>query len=130
MALPTSHQLGLENFTVSPTTPPLLFRPIQLANGHFALRGDGANDEHGAAPYLLALKSTTGTRTASMAVIYISKSQRRHHFKTLANACPEGYECAADQWTFDAAGADMVHPNFRFAGYQGTWVRTTCRTAC
>ncbi|KAF2824440.1 hypothetical protein CC86DRAFT_395635 [Ophiobolus disseminans] len=121
VALPTSHQLGFENYTVAPTTPPLNFRPIQVANGNYALCGEGDNDDHDRAPILVSLKSTTGTRTASMAVIYISKPARRHHFKANADACPEGYECVADQWMFDSAGDDLVHSNFRFAGYTGTW---------
>jgi hypothetical protein len=121
VALPTSHQLGLENFTVSPTTPPLKFRPIRVAKGNYALRGEGDHDENNQAPFLVALKSTTGTRTASMAIVYISTPNLRRRFEPIADACPQGYECVADQWTFDDADEDTVRPNFRFAGYEGTW---------
>ncbi|KAH4125071.1 hypothetical protein HBI24_190120 [Parastagonospora nodorum] len=119
VALPTSHQLGFENFTVHPETPPLKFVPFRLRNGNFALQGEGSNEDPIKATYLAALKSTTGTRTASMAVMYFSKPIK--HSETIFDACPEGYECAVDQWMFDAA-VDNVYPNFRFEGFNGSWI--------
>ena len=56
-----------------------------------------------------------------MAVIYIPKPTGRRHYEGIADACPTGYECVADQWMFDDAGDDMVHPHFRFAGFGGTF---------
>lgn len=120
VALPTSHQLGFENYTVAPTTPGLSFRTIKVSNGNYALRGEGENDGQDRAPFLVVLKDTIGTRTASMKVLYITSPQRIGQ-DAVAEACPEGYECVADQWTFDGAGEDLIHRNFRFAGYEGTW---------
>jgi hypothetical protein len=117
VALPTSHQIGLENFTVGPTTPPLKFLPIHLPNSFYALRGEGSHTSDGRAPFLVALKSTTGTRTASMAVLYIENPTRGQTW--IPDACTEGYECAVDQWNFEDAGTDMVHPNLRFEGFEG-----------
>jgi hypothetical protein len=120
VALPTSHQLGLENFTVSPTTPPVRFRPVKVANGNYALQGEGEGTDSTGFPYLAALKSTIGTRTTSMALIY-AQNPTLHPSSVDVGTCPEGYECVIDQWTFDDAGPDIVYPNFRFAGYQGRW---------
>lgn len=72
--MPTSQRLGLENFTVAPTTPGLNFRPIQLANGYFALRGDGDNDEDSNSPFLVALKPTNGTQITGMTMLYLPKA--------------------------------------------------------
>ena len=55
-----------------------------------------------------------------MAIVYIAKPTRRS-FKVTSDVCPDGYECVADQWTFDAARSDMVHPDFRFEGFKGNW---------
>jgi hypothetical protein len=113
VALPTSHQLGLENFTVHPTTTPLKFRPIKLSNGNYVLQGDGSN------MYLAALKSKQGTRTTSMAVMHVSQPPL-HFINPVVDACPGEYECVVNNWTFDA-GKDMTFPNFRFAGFRGAW---------
>ncbi|KAF1913165.1 hypothetical protein BDU57DRAFT_532247 [Ampelomyces quisqualis] len=120
VALPTSHQLGLENFTVSPTTPSSNFRPVEIGNGNYALRVDGHNDNPSKLSYLAALKSTTGTRTVSMAVVYASRPHYSANYLAV-ESCPAGYECVIDQWTFDEAESDMVYPNFRYAGFNGEW---------
>jgi hypothetical protein len=120
VALPSSHQLGLENFTISPTTQPVKFRPIKAANGKYALRGEGGSVDPIGFPYLAALKSTTGTRTTSMAIVYAQKpTLLSDTFKI--ETCLEGYDCVVDQWIFEKAGANMVHYDFRFTGYHGNW---------
>jgi hypothetical protein len=119
VALPSSHQLGLENFTVHPTTPPLKFRPVKLSSGNYALQGEDSNNNDSEAPYLVALNSKQGTRTASMAIVHM-RQPTPHFFKAHVDSCPQGYDCVVDHWTFDAA-MDMTYPNFRFAGYKGNW---------
>jgi hypothetical protein len=120
VALPSSHSLGLENFTNSPTTQPVKSGPIKAANGKYALRGEGGSVDPIRFPYLAALNSTTGTRTTNMAIVYAQKpTLLSETFKV--EICPEGYDCVVDQWIFDEAGADVVHYNFRFAGYRGNW---------
>ena len=119
MALPNSQQLGLENFTVHPETPPLMFIPVQITNGHYALQAEDNGDGEGSEmPCLAALESTSGTRTASMAVISaLGTTSDEAEF----DSCPDGYTCVTDQWTFGDASADLVHPDFHFAGYKGNW---------
>jgi hypothetical protein len=70
--------------------------------------------------YLAALESTTGTRTMSLAIVYAQKPSL-HLYKFEPDTCPKGYECVVDQWMFGEAGTDMVHRDFRFADYQGSW---------
>jgi hypothetical protein len=53
-----------------------------------------------------------------MAIIHISKPSR--HSEAVFDSCPEGYACAVDQWMFDD-DVDNVHPNFRFASFEGKW---------
>ena len=45
----------------------------------------------------------------------------RSSFKSNPEACPDGYECIADQWEMDDAGKDGVYSDFRFAGFKGKW---------
>jgi hypothetical protein len=71
-------------------------------------------------PYLPDLKSTTRTRTMSMAIVYAQKPTLLSETLKM-EICPEGYDCVVDQWIFDDAGADVVHHNFQFAGYRGNW---------
>jgi hypothetical protein len=100
---------------VHPETPGLLFRPVLVANGNYALRTADA-----AAPaYLAALESTTGTRTASMAIVSVTMLTA-HSFTVDAETCPEGYACVVDGWTF-GEGVGGVYPDFRFKGYRGKW---------
>jgi hypothetical protein len=120
VALPTSHQLGLENFTVHPETPPLKFIPVKVTNGNYALQGEGRSDNLSEISFLAALKSKAGTHTASMAIVYMSRPNDRSN-KFYLNACPAGYECIADQWTFDDPQADLLRADFRFAGFNGKW---------
>ncbi|KAH8729075.1 hypothetical protein GQ44DRAFT_747394 [Phaeosphaeriaceae sp. PMI808] len=120
VALPSSHRLGLENFTVQPSTPPLKFLPIQLSNGNWALRGEGGNSDQSKTPYLAALKSTSGTHTVSMAIIYMP-SLSLIYSKATPSACPATYECIANQRSFDGANSDMIRTNFRFAGFDRGW---------
>jgi hypothetical protein len=56
----------------------------------------------------------------SMAIVYAQKPTF-HSSAFEPETYPEGYECVIDQWMFDEAGTDMVHHDFRFAGYQGNW---------
>ncbi|KAH7064114.1 hypothetical protein BKA63DRAFT_496957 [Paraphoma chrysanthemicola] len=82
--------------------------------------GDGDNDEDSNGPFLVALKPTNGTQITGMTVLYVSKA----NFATIQSdveTCPADSECIAHQWTFDAAGIDMIHHNFRFAGSNGEW---------
>ncbi|KAH7382622.1 hypothetical protein DE146DRAFT_234510 [Phaeosphaeria sp. MPI-PUGE-AT-0046c] len=120
VALPSSEQLGLENFTVHPETPPLKFVPLKVINGNYALQGEGGSDDLSDIPFLAALKSTTGTRTISMAMVYMSRPNRQSN-NFYPNACPDGYECVTDQWAMDDPGADMVRAGFKFAGFDGKW---------
>jgi hypothetical protein len=121
VALPTSQLLGLENFTVHPETPLLTFNPVQLTNGNYALQAEDSGDGDGSKmPYLAALGSTSGTRTASMAVVFVLTTTSGA-IKATFDSCPDGYTCVTDQWTFGGASVDWVHPDFHFAGYKGNW---------
>lgn len=97
-----------------------MFVLVKVTNGNYALQGEGGSDNLSAIPFLAALESTTGTRTSSMAIVYMSKLSLQSN-KFYLNACPAGYVCVADQWIFDDAGTDMVLKNFRFAGFNGKW---------
>jgi hypothetical protein len=119
VALPSSHQLGLENFTIHPTTPPLKFRPVKITNGNYALQIEGSYDGQTETPYLAALQSSGGTRTASMAIIRVSKPSCLSH-KAANSPCMKGLSCTIDKWTFDAS-MDTVYPRLRFAGFEGSW---------
>jgi hypothetical protein len=100
---------------VHPETPGLMFRPVRVANGNYALQTSDAS----APAYLAALKSTTGTHTASMAIVSVTMLTS-HSFTIDADACPEGYDCVVDQWVF-GEGVDGVYADFGFTGYRGKW---------
>lgn len=112
--------MGLENFTVSPTTPPVKFRPIRLQNGNYALQGEGMKEQPHRLPYLAALKLPEGTRTISMGVVFLQVDGYQKRYDGF-DGCPGNYGCIIDQWTFDPVQAYMIHQNFRFAGFEGAW---------
>lgn len=120
MTLPTLHQIGLENFTIHPPSPPIKLQPVHLTNGTYALRGEASGDDPTKTPYLAALKSKAGTRTVMVAFLSLSNSTD-DSFNDDPEACPDGYECFADQWTFNEVGEGGVFPNLRFAGFKGRW---------
>jgi hypothetical protein len=124
VTLPTTQRLGLENFTVHPATPPPQFIPVRIRDddNKFALRGDDSGDDLSQTPYLAAL-AHKATRTVSLKIVYLP-TPLRESFETLAEACPEGYECTADQWVFDEydSGDGQILYNLQFAGFQGKWV--------
>ncbi|KAF1926401.1 uncharacterized protein M421DRAFT_7012 [Didymella exigua CBS 183.55] len=124
--LPTSHRLGLENFTVHPETPGLKFLPILLRDddNKYALRGEAVGDDLSRTPYLAAL-TNKATRTVSMKIVYLP-TPLRESFDTQTDACPKGYDCTADQWTFDEptptpGGRRNIYYNLRFGGFKGSW---------
>ncbi|KAG9201936.1 hypothetical protein G6514_005131 [Epicoccum nigrum] len=124
VTLPTTQRLGLENFTVHPATPPPQFIPVRIRDddNKFALRGDDSGDDLSQTPYLAAL-AHKATRTVSLKIVYLP-TPLRESFETLAEACPEGYECTTDQWVFDEddSGDGQILYNLQFAGFQGKWV--------
>ncbi|KAJ4324050.1 hypothetical protein N0V94_001552 [Neodidymelliopsis sp. IMI 364377] len=111
----------LENFTVHPETPPLKFLPIRLNDDDhkYALRGDGVGDDLFRTPYLAAV-TNNATRTVSLKIAYLP-TPLRESFETQTDACPEGYDCTADQWTLEDASDSGVYSDFRFGGFKGTW---------
>ena len=122
--LPTGHRLGLENFTVSPETPGLKFLPIRLRDDDdkFALRGESSDDELSRTPYLAAL-TNKATRTASLKILYLP-NPLRESVETQTDACPDGYECTADQWTFNepaSAASEASYYNLKFGSFRGRW---------
>ncbi|KAJ4989964.1 hypothetical protein SVAN01_04611 [Stagonosporopsis vannaccii] len=121
--LPTSDRLGFENFTVKPETLPLKFLPIRIRDddNKFALRGESVGDDLSRTPYLAAL-TNSATRTVSMKIVYLP-TPLRESFETQTDACPKGYDCTADQWTFAdiASREDQVHYDFTFGGFKGRW---------
>lgn len=126
MSLPTSHRLGLENFTVHPETPGLQFLPIRLRDDDdkYALRGFSVGDDLSRTPYLAAL-TNNATRTVSLKIVYLP-TPLRESFETQTDACPEGYDCTADQWTFDeptptAGDSQQTCYNLKFSGFNGVW---------
>lgn len=125
MNLPSSNHLGLENFTVNPETPPLKFLPIRLRDddNKYALRGDAVGDDLSRTPYLAAL-TNNATRTVSLKIVYLP-TPLRESFETQTDACPEGYDCTADQWTFGElspdSGRNQIYHDFEFGGFKGRW---------
>lgn len=120
MPLPSTNRLGLENFTVNPETPPLKFIPIRLRNNgnEYALRGMDMGDDLSRTPYLAAL-TNNATRTVGLKIVYIP-TPLRESFETQPDACPEGYDCTADQWTLSDDN-NGIYPNLRFEGFDGQW---------
>ncbi|KAH6612050.1 hypothetical protein C7974DRAFT_90489 [Boeremia exigua] len=123
--LPLSKRLGLENFTVNPETPALKFLPIRIHNedNKYALRGYGVGDDLSRTPYLAAL-TNNATRTVSLKIVYLP-TPLRESFKTQTDACPEDYDCTADQWTFDdpsrLSSSAQFYRDLRFGGFKGRW---------
>lgn len=105
---------------MAPETPPSKFLPIRLRanDDKYALREDSVTDDLSRSPYLAALANNS-TRTVSLKLVYLS-TPMRESFETQTDACPEGYDCTADQWTLDEIG-DGVYQDFRFAGFRGKW---------
>ncbi|OAL48035.1 hypothetical protein IQ07DRAFT_111585 [Pyrenochaeta sp. DS3sAY3a] len=122
--IPKTLYLGLENFTVSPTTPPTKFFPVQLGNGNFALRGESVGDDLSKTPYLAALIATGGTRTVGLKVVYVP-DPTLGSFKANPAACPATFQCIADQWAFDTPPSTKTaynaYKNLRFAQFKGRW---------
>jgi hypothetical protein len=102
-----------------PETPPLRFLPIRLSDDDdkYALRGDGVGDDLSRTPYLAAL-TNNATRTVSLKMVYLP-TPLRESFNTQTDACPEDYECTADQWTLDEVDHNGIYGNFRFGGFMG-----------
>lgn len=96
------------------------FTPVKVTNGNYALQSEGESDNLSDIPFLAALKSNTGIHTASMAIVYMWRPNDQSNSFYL-NACPTGYECVANQWTFDDPSTDILRANFRFAGFNGKW---------
>ncbi|KAF2999886.1 hypothetical protein E8E13_008275 [Curvularia kusanoi] len=123
VTLPTSNRLGLENFTVHPETPPLKFYPVRVHDDDdkFALRGDDIGDDLARTPYLAAL-ANNATRTVGLKIVYLP-TPLRESFETQTDACPEGYDCTADQWMFDQTdpGDGQTFYNLQFGGFTGKW---------
>jgi hypothetical protein len=124
--LPTGHRLGLENFTVHPETPGIEFIPIRLHDddNKYALRGISVGDDLSRTPYLAAL-TNNATRTVSLKIVYVP-TPLRESFETQTDACPEGYDCTADQWTFDEptpipGNSQQAYYNLKFGGFTGVW---------
>ena len=106
--------------TIHPPRPPIKLRPIRLTNGTYALRGEPIGGDLSKTSYLAALNSKAGTRTVSMAIINIP-SPMQDSSEHDPEACPEGFECIADQWTLDEADKYGVYSNLQFAGFKGRW---------
>ncbi|KAF2242387.1 hypothetical protein BU26DRAFT_438867, partial [Trematosphaeria pertusa] len=98
--IPTSQILGLENFTVHPATPPVLFTPIELSpgTGNYAFRAAYSGDDLSQTPYIAALTSNAENHDVSMKVIPLP-DPTDESIQLNPNACPENYECKADAWT-------------------------------
>ncbi|KAF1960709.1 hypothetical protein CC80DRAFT_500984 [Byssothecium circinans] len=99
--LPTSQNLGLENFTVHPDTPPILFAPIKLTSGNFALRAQFSGNDAETA-FIAALLPTSGSGDVALMIVY-APEPTQESIKNEPDACPEGFTCIADQWTVGAS---------------------------
>jgi hypothetical protein len=122
VALPTSQRMGLENFTMHPETPPLQLVPVRISdqdNTTYALRGS-VGDDLSNTPYLTALINPS-THTVSMKIVYLP-SPLQASFEANPEACPEGYRCSADQWTFETNSGNGSFVNLGFEGFKGRWV--------
>jgi hypothetical protein len=124
--LPTSQRLGLENFTVHPETPGLKFLPVRLRDedNRYALRGVSVDNDLSRDLYLAAL-THTATHTVVLKMVYLP-TPLRESFETQTDACPEGYDCTADQWTFDetvstSGDRQQIYYNLKFGGFKGSW---------
>jgi hypothetical protein len=119
--LPTSHRLGLANFTLHPAPAPLKLTPVQIVTSSsttWALQGP-AGDDLSLTPFLAAIINPS-THTVSMSLVHLP-SPLASSFAASPAACPTGCLCAADQWTFDV-GADGALANLGFGEFKGKWV--------
>ncbi|KAF2012950.1 hypothetical protein BU24DRAFT_261911 [Aaosphaeria arxii CBS 175.79] len=90
--LPSSQLLGLENFTVHPTTPPFTFTPIPIpSTPNYAFRAPFAGDDRTATPYLSAI-STTASRSSNLGVL---PGPDPNHIAR----CPEQKNCSANAFS-------------------------------
>lgn len=103
-----------------PQTPPIKFLPIRLHDNDkkYALQGDSMGDDLSRTPYLAAL-TNNATRTVSLKIVYLP-TPLRESFVTQTDACPEGYDCTADQWELDEID-DGIYRDLRFGGFTGKW---------
>ncbi|KAF2684393.1 hypothetical protein K458DRAFT_431357 [Lentithecium fluviatile CBS 122367] len=113
--LPNSYRLGLENFTVHPTTPPVTFTPVRLASGRYALRGTPAASAGASeTPYIAVFTAKDGSRPATMGVV-LAPGSSKEEIDAEPEACENGFECRADVWTGVDGG------KLEYAGKTGTW---------
>ncbi|KAL1605902.1 hypothetical protein SLS59_003023 [Nothophoma quercina] len=106
--------------------PLLQFLPIRIREdeNRYALQGVYVGDDLSRTPYLAAL-ANNATHTVSMKIVYLP-SPLQESFDTHTDACPEGYDCTADQWTFGddnpmVGDTQSIHYDFRFGGFKGKW---------
>ncbi|KAH7121022.1 hypothetical protein B0J11DRAFT_54948 [Dendryphion nanum] len=113
--LPSSRRLGLENFTVHPTTPPITFTPLQLAStSSFALALPGGSDDENQNPWLAAFKAHSSTTASFGTIVSLDPND-------VKGTCPADVEeCQANGFTmYQGQGGDPGLKRLSFDGFQG-----------
>ncbi|KAF2002318.1 hypothetical protein P154DRAFT_594682 [Amniculicola lignicola CBS 123094] len=115
--IPTTGNLGLENFTIHPTTPGIKFLPIQLPNSpsSYALQVspvDWESDDDAIA-YIAAVYSP-GSHRAALRVIHLAPEPVATGAVS-AECMDDGLECHMSQWKIEEGV-------LTYGGFGGEWV--------
>ncbi|KAF2275765.1 uncharacterized protein EI97DRAFT_434172 [Westerdykella ornata] len=102
LQLPTTHLIGLENFTIHPPSAGLTVLPIRIPKQEpplYALRIPSPSDDLTNTPYLAALlpASNGKPKWASAAPIFVP-DPTGETVRKWRDRCPRGWECGADAW--------------------------------
>jgi hypothetical protein len=112
--LPTTRNLGLENFTTHPTTPPLYIEPIALPNDVYALRVTDAGDDLSKTPYIAALEDHRYSYTPDvigLKTVYASSPVSE------VEGCPEQLACITTGFSvYEDVGRKLA-----YGGFEGGW---------
>ncbi|KAF2188710.1 hypothetical protein K469DRAFT_85383 [Zopfia rhizophila CBS 207.26] len=122
--IPSTKLLGLENFTVNPSTKPIHVQPIRIPSKEaYALRLPYTGDDLTRTPYIAALqpKSANSTKSAAMKVIYAPTPLEKD--VGAVEACPRDAQCVSDAWGVAEVGKEGGEGRgLRFEGWKGKWV--------
>lgn len=103
--------MGLENFTVHPSTPPLVLLPVLIPNGQgtFALRDISNGDDLSVTSWVTAMVPSPASNEAQEGIaigIVYTPNPLPSSFEASPGACPDGWECIAHRWVLNEADVD------------------------
>ena len=112
--LPTTRNLGLENFTTHPTTPPIYIEPVALPNNIYALRVTDGGDDLSKTPYIAALEDHRYSYTPDaigLKTVYASSPVSE------VEGCPEQFACVSNGFiVYEDEGRKLA-----YGGFVGGW---------